>query len=111
MDNLSPLAVKILEERYLLRNEQGEICETPLMLYQRVAETMGKQERTAAEQKKWTDIFLSGLLNLEWSPASPCLMNAGTPLQQLSACFILDIADSMEDIFTALKDAALIYIH
>lgn len=106
---LSPLAVKILEERYLLRNEYGEITETPAKLYGRVAETMGNQEKTVAERKKWTDSFLAGLLNLEWSPSSPCLMNAGTPLEQLSACFILEIQDTMEDIFTTLKDAALIY--
>lgn len=106
---LSPLAIKILEERYLLRNNIGEIVESPIMLYRRVAETMGKQERTVSEQEKWLNIFLTSLIQLEWSPSSPCLMNAGTPLQQLSACFILEIQDSMEDIFTTLKDAALIY--
>jgi len=109
VSKLSPLAIKILEERYLLRNDQGEILETPAMLYQRVAETMGSQEQSPSERERWTAIFLSGLLNLEWSPSSPCLMNAGTPLQQLSACFILSIPDSMEEIFATLKDAALIY--
>ena len=106
---LSPLALKILEERYLLRDEERRIIETPYDMYRRVAETMGHQEKTPAEQKEWTERFLEGMLNLEWSPSSPCLMNAGTSLQQLSACFVLDIEDSMESIFTTLKDAALIY--
>lgn len=107
--SLSPLAVRILEERYLLRDSSMNICESPAMLYERVAKTMGSQENTPDQQDKWTEIFLSGMLNLEWSPSSPCLMNAGTPLQQLSACFILEIRDSMEDIFNTLKDASLIY--
>lgn len=107
--SLSPLALKILEERYLLRDNFGRIIETPTALYQRVARTMGQQEKTAKEKQHWTETFLQGLLRLEWSPASPCLMNAGTLLQQLSACFILDIADSMENIFNTLKNAALIY--
>lgn len=106
---LSPLAVKILTERYLLRDQEGRVIETPGQMYLRVAETMGRQEKTPRERLRWTETFFKGLINLEWSPASPCLMNAGTPLQQLSACFILDIADSMENIFTTLKDAALIY--
>ncbi len=106
---LSPLALKILEERYLLRDEERHVIETPYDMYRRVAKTMGRQEKTPGEQKYWTNRFLEGLLKLEWSPASPCLMNAGTPLQQLSACFVLDIDDSMEDIFTTLRDAALIY--
>lgn len=106
---LSPLAIKILHERYLLRNQEGHVVETPGQMYLRVAETMGRQEKTPRERLFWTETFLEGLINQDWSPASPCLMNAGTPLQQLSACFILDIPDSMEDIFTTLKDAALIY--
>lgn len=103
------LVQKILEERYLLRNKQGQVIETPRKMYVRVAETMGRQERTTADRKKWTNLFMQGLLNQEWCPSSPCLMNAGTPLQQLSACFILEIDDSMESIFATLKDAALIY--
>jgi len=103
------LVQKILEERYLLRNKKGHIIETPDDMYFRVADTMGKQEKSPREQKKWTDLFLQGLLNHEWCPSSPCLMNAGTTLQQLSACFVLDIEDSMESIFVTLKDAALIY--
>lgn len=103
------LVQKILEERYLLRDKTGQIMETPEQMFLRVAQTMGKQEKNKADRKKWTEIFLQGLLKREWSPSSPCLMNAGTSLQQLSACFILDIEDSMESIFSTLKDAALIY--
>ena len=103
------LVQKILEERYLLRDKKGQVIETPEQMYYRVAQTMGNQEKSAAERKKWTDLFLQGLIQREWCPSSPCLMNAGTSLQQLSACFILEIDDSMESIFSTLKNAALIY--
>lgn len=109
MTSLTPLAQRILEERYLLRNAQGRIIETPREMFIRVAHTIALQENTPAGQAKWYETFLKGLLNLEWCPASPCLMNAGTELQQLSACFILDIEDTMDSIFSTLKEAALIY--
>lgn len=106
---LSELALKILKERYLLKGPAGEVIETPGEMYLRAARTMGRQEKTPEEQERWTRIFYDTMVSLDWSPSSPCLMNSDTPLQQLSACFILDIGDSMEDIFSTLKNAALIY--
>lgn len=106
---LSDLALKILKERYLLKGPSGEITETPGEMYLRVARTMGAQEKDPVLQERWTKIFYDTMASLDWSPSSPCLMNSGTPLQQLSACFVLDIEDSMEDIFSTLKNAALIY--
>ena len=78
-------------------------------MYIRVAKTMALQEKTLKSQICWFNLFLTGLIRQEWCVASPGLMNAGTKLQQLSACFILEIEDNLEDIFNTLKNAALIY--
>ncbi|NMA01055.1 MAG: adenosylcobalamin-dependent ribonucleoside-diphosphate reductase [Clostridia bacterium] len=107
--HLSPLAQQILEERYLLRDKEQKIIESPLEMYIRVAKTMALQEKTLKSQICWFNLFLTGLIRQEWCVASPGLMNAGTKLQQLSACFILEIEDNLEDIFNTLKNAALIY--
>ena len=101
--HLSPLAQQILEERYLLRDKEQKIIESPLEMYIRVAKTMALQEKTFKSQICWFNLFLTGLIRQEWCVASPGLMNAGTKLQQLSACFILEIEDNLEDIFNTLK--------
>lgn len=107
--NFSPLVLKILEDRYLLKNKEQQVIESPLEMYVRVAKTMALQEKTLESQIYWFDSFFNGLFRQEWCVASPGLMNAGTKLQQLSACFILEIEDNLEDIFNTLKNAALIY--
>jgi len=106
---LSVNALKVLEERYLLKDEQGRIIETPTQLFARVAKAIASVERRyGGNPKKTEEEFLAALCNLEFMPNSPTLMNAGTELGQLSACFVLPIEDSLESIFTTLKDMALI---
>jgi len=107
--HLSPIAQEILAERYLLKNSRQEIIETPLEMYIRVAKCMAAQEKSPQEQIFWFNKFLAGLVKQEWCVSSPGLMNSGTKLSQLSACFILEIEDNLENIFTTLKNAALIY--
>jgi len=98
---LSVNALKVLEERYLLRNEKGDIKETPTEMFKRVA-------KAVAENKKQEHEFFEAMKNLEFLPNSPTLMNAGTKLGQLSACFVLPIEDSLQNIFKTLDDMAII---
>jgi ribonucleoside-diphosphate reductase alpha chain len=102
-------ALKVLQERYLLKNEDGKIIETPTQMFRRVAVAIAAQDANyGADPKKIEDVFFSLMRNLEFLPNSPTLMNAGTKLGQLSACFVLPIEDSLESIFTTLKHMALI---
>ncbi|MFZ5944437.1 MAG: adenosylcobalamin-dependent ribonucleoside-diphosphate reductase [Bacillota bacterium] len=107
--SLTPLAQQILEERYLLKNSKREIIETPLEMYIRTAKFMAECEKTDEEKTYWFNKFINGLTTQKWCVSSPGLMNAGTVLPQLSACFILEIEDNLENIFNTLKQAALIY--
>jgi len=107
--NLTPLAHEILNQRYLLKNSQQEIIETPLEMYIRVAKYMAYQENSPQEQIFWFNKYIKGLVQQKWCVSSPGLMNSGTKLSQLSACFILEIEDNLENIFSTLKNAALIY--
>jgi ribonucleoside-diphosphate reductase alpha chain len=102
-------ALKVLEERYLLKNEAGKIIETPTQLFRRVAKKIAEQDRLyGKDPTKTEEEFFTTMRNLEFLPNSPTLMNAGTKLGQLSACFVLPIEDSLEGIFTTLKNMALI---
>jgi len=108
---LSLNAMIILKERYLLRNDKREIVETPQELFLRVAKTVASAERNFDKKKEnyFCDKFFKMMSNLEFLPNSPTLMNAGTSLGQLSACFVLPVEDSIEGIFKALKAMALIH--
>jgi len=102
-------ALKVLEERYLLKDENGKIIETPTQLFKRVATAIAAQDsRYRKDTKKTEEAFFTAMRKLEFLPNSPTLMNAGTKLGQLSACFVLPIEDSLEGIFTTLKQMALI---
>ncbi|MCM8804962.1 MAG: adenosylcobalamin-dependent ribonucleoside-diphosphate reductase [Candidatus Omnitrophica bacterium] len=103
---LSINAINILRKRYLLRNEKGEIIETPEQLFRRVASYIASCEK---EKSKYEEEFFNIMANLEFLPNSPTLMNAGTSLGQLSACFVLPVDDSIDGIFTTLKNMALIH--
>ncbi len=111
--NLTPQAIKILEKRYLLKDEKGGVKESPQELFQRVARTIAQAERlfggSTKEAERWEKGFYRMMEQLYFLPNSPCLMNAGTELGQLAACFVLPIEDSMESIFQALKEAAIIH--
>ncbi len=102
---LSVNALTVLRKRYLLRNERNEIVETPAQMLRRVARTVSKVDEnpTRAERD-----FYGVMSRLEFLPNSPTLFNAGAPLGQLSACFVLPVEDSLESIFEAVKNMALI---
>ncbi len=109
---LTKNAIKILESRYLSKDEEGKVIETPEEMFRRVAYTIAQADIkyfNEEEVKKTEDEFYTMMANLEFLPNSPTLMNAGRPLGQLSACFVLPIDDSMEAIFEAIKNAALIH--
>ena len=105
-------ALTVLERRYLKKDEHGENIETVEQMFRRVADAIASAD--AAYSGK-TDVaalsnrFYEMMTNLEFLPNSPTLMNAGKELGQLSACFVLPVGDSMEEIFEAIKQAALIH--
>jgi ribonucleoside-diphosphate reductase alpha chain len=110
---LSENSLRVLEKRYLKKDENGKIVETPQEMFTRVAQAIAAADRvfgkpeeeiTALEKK-----FLQMMNGLEFMPNSPTLMNAGRELSQLSACFVLPIEDSMESIFDSIKATALIH--
>jgi ribonucleoside-diphosphate reductase alpha chain len=105
-------AVRVLQRRYLLRDERGEIIETPSQMFRRVAKAVAAADRLYDEHAdidKTEEEFYQMMAKLEFLPNSPTLMNAGTPIGQLSACFVLPIDDSIVGIFDALKAMALIH--
>ena len=111
--NLSVNAVKVLERRYLIKDENGKVIETPEELFWRVAKALAapdlKYGVSTDEVENTTREFYEMMANLEFIPNSPTLMNAGRPLGQLSACFVLPVEDTMESIFDTVKHAALIH--
>ena len=109
---ISDNAKAVLERRYLARDEQGNPTETVDGLFRRVANAIAEGDRhfdPKADVVATAKAFYEMMTNLDFLPNSPTLMNAGRPLGQLSACFVLPVADSMEDIFDAIKNAALIH--
>lgn len=110
--NLSPLAVSILEKRYLARDAGGNIIETPARLFRRVARAVAEADRVfdpGAAIQNLADEFEEALASLSFLPNTPCLVNAGRPLGQLAACFVLPVEDNLDSIFQTLKDTALIH--
>ncbi|AEM79650.1 vitamin B12-dependent ribonucleotide reductase [Thermoanaerobacter wiegelii] len=105
-------ARKVLERRYLAKDENGKPIETVEEMFERVAKTIAevdliydKNADVEAVKKRFYDMMVA----LDFLPNSPTLMNAGRPLGQLSACFVLPVGDSMEEIFDAVKYAAIIH--
>ena len=108
---LSKTALTILRERYLLRDEQLNVIETPGELFWRVSRAVAEADREfdpQADVEATAAEFHDAIASLEFMPNTPALMNAGTPLGQLEACFVLPIEDSLPSIFNTLRDAALI---
>jgi ribonucleoside-diphosphate reductase alpha chain len=112
MSTLTPLANDVLKKRYLARNYRGEIIESPADVFARVARVVAEADRlfdAGASVRRTADRFETAMTSLSFLPNSPCLMNAGRPLGQLAACFVLPVEDNLESIFQSLKDAAMIH--
>ena len=109
---ISENARAVLEKRYLIRDEKGRPTETVDGLFHRVADAIAQADAVFdadANVAATAQSFYEMMTELEFLPNSPTLMNAGRPLGQLSACFVLPVGDSMEEIFDAIKNAALIH--
>jgi len=113
MLKLSGNALKVLERRYLKKDERGKVIETPEEMFLRVATAIAGADklygRSSGQVDSLKEAFYRIMSSLEFMPNSPCLMNAGKDLGQLSACFSLPIEDSMESIFETLKITSLIH--
>ncbi|MBM4146637.1 MAG: adenosylcobalamin-dependent ribonucleoside-diphosphate reductase [Nitrospira sp.] len=106
---LSENALKVIRARYLIKNENGDVIETPDDMFRRVARTIALVEDLyGGNHNEWDEKFYAVLSDLKFLPNSPTLMNAGKDTGQLAACFVLPVADSMNSIFDTLKNAALI---
>lgn len=107
----SPLALRILDDRYLWRDKSGKTTETPEQLLQRVAKHVASCEITPHKRAHYEREFYELMAALDFLPNSPTLMNAGrsAPHGQLAACFVVDVPDSMEGICDALRQQMLIH--
>jgi len=110
--NLTSNAITVLERRYLKRDEYGNLLEQPRDMFLRVARNIASAEKnynkSDKEIREIEKQFFDIMTDLDFLPNSPTLMNAGRELQQLAACFVLPVGDSMSAIFEALKETALI---
>ena len=109
---LSKNSITVLERRYLRRDQNGQVMETAADMFRRVAEAIAaadKKFNNDADTTALAQQFNAMMASLEFLPNSPTLMNAGRELGQLSACFVLPVGDSMEEIFDAVKHTALIH--
>ncbi len=110
--SLTSNALAVLERRYLNKDEQGKVVETPEEMFRRVANNIAKADLHYdghADIRRTEEEFFRILSSLEFLPNSPTLMNAGRALQQLAACFVLPVEDSLESIFESVKNTALIH--
>jgi ribonucleoside-diphosphate reductase alpha chain len=112
IDTLGVNALRVLNRRYALKDETGKVIETPEQVFRRVAKAVASADLkygTDAQAKGSEQKFFEMMTALEFLPNSPTLMNAGTDVGQLSACFVLPVEDSIVDIFDAVKNMAVIH--
>ncbi len=111
--DLTENALTVLERRYLVKDDEMRPVETPRELFWRVARTIGSVDlqygADGSEAQESAEQFYHIMANGQFMPNSPTLMNAGRPLGQLSACFVLPVEDSLEGIYTTLRNMALIH--
>lgn len=103
---LTENARRVLERRYLTRDQHGKIVEAPEEMFRRVARAVAQVDE---DPKRSEEAFYRMMTELEFLPNSPTLMNAGKDLGQLSACFVLPVDDTMEHIFESVKHTAMIH--
>ena len=107
---LSPGAITVIERRYLNRDASGRVIETPIEMFRRVARNVaGPEALYKGDASIWEEEFFCLMSALEFLPNSPTLMNAGRRLQQLAACFVLPVEDSLDSIFESVKKTAIIH--
>lgn len=112
ISDIGKTALEVLERRYLGKDVDGNVTEDVEGMFRRVSDAIAAADRAydeGADVEKLSDEFFELMTSLKFLPNSPTLMNAGRPLGQLSACFVLPVGDSMEEIFDAVKNAALIH--
>lgn len=112
IEDIGKNALQVLEKRYLAKDAEGNHTEDVAGLFRRVAAAVAAADRNYdenADTAALSDRFYELMTSLRFLPNSPTLMNAGRPLGQLSACFVLPVEDSMEAIFETVKNAALIH--
>jgi ribonucleoside-diphosphate reductase alpha chain len=104
-------ALLVLRKRYLIKDEAGNPLEEPEGLFRRVASAVAHAEDNyrGGRRKEMEEAFYAMMANLEFLPNSPTLMNAGRPLSQLAACFVLPIEDSLDSIFDQVKLTAKVH--
>ncbi|MBT3940575.1 vitamin B12-dependent ribonucleotide reductase, partial [Candidatus Woesearchaeota archaeon] len=108
--NLPENSLSVLTHRYLLRDDHGKVNETPEQLFRRVAKNISLADKSYGQDPKTAEQeFYKIMSTLDFMPNSPTLMNAGNKLQQLAACFVLPVEDSMSDIYDSIKHTALIH--
>lgn len=106
---LTDTAETVLNRRYYLKDENGNPIENWETLCRRVANAVAQVDQDLDDYEQIRDEFFNMIYHLDFLPNSPCLMNAGTDLGQLSACFVLPVDDSMDGIFTSIRNGALVH--
>lgn len=109
---ISDNALVVLNGRYLKKDTEGNVTETPDEMFRRVARNLSQAGRLydpKADLEASEEEFYEIMSELWFLPNSPTLMNAGRDLQQLAACFVLPVEDSLESIFETVKNAAIIH--
>ncbi|MBU4235454.1 MAG: adenosylcobalamin-dependent ribonucleoside-diphosphate reductase [Proteobacteria bacterium] len=106
---MTATAETVLARRYYLKDDAGQPVETWETLCHRVADAVALGNGKGKQSAELGEEFFRLIYHLDFLPNSPCLMNAGTDLGQLSACFVLPIEDSMDGIFTAIRNGALVH--
>ena len=107
--SLSENALKVLQKRYLGKDEGGVVRENPEQMFRRIADAIASSNSQVSEREFLAEEYYRFMASLDFLPNSPTIMNAGRPLGQLSACFVLPVGDSMPEIFDTVKATALIH--